>query len=64
MDDLTFINLVRAMREAQKGYFRKRDQNAMLEARRMEAEVDKAIRLHDAKYRRENPVDETPELPF
>lgn len=64
MDDLTFINLVRAMRNAQKEYFKKRDHNALLESRKLEAEVDKHIKAFDVKYSREQERDDSPELPF
>lgn len=64
MDYLTFLNLVRAMREAQRNYLRKRDQNALLESRRMEVEVDRAIKAFDQRQEREHLRTVSPELPF
>ena len=40
MDDLlTFVNMVRTMREKQKQYFKTRDQNAMIESKNAESLV-------------------------
>ena len=45
MDD--FYELVKQMRETQKLYFKTRDANVLNESRRLEKEVDKAIKEHD-----------------
>ena len=39
-----FCELVKQMREAQKRYFRTRDANDLNESKRLEREVDKAIK--------------------
>jgi len=39
-----FTRLVRAMRDAQKTYFRTRTGDALKEAKRLEAEVDRALK--------------------
>ena len=52
MDDLlTFVNMVRTMREKQKQYFKTRDQNAMIESKNAESLVDSFIRNFDEKQR-------------
>lgn len=41
---LEFASLVARMREAQKKYFRCRQQSVLLDAKKLEAEVDKFLR--------------------
>jgi hypothetical protein len=43
MTHWTLINLVTDMRRAQKEYFRTRSKEALLKAKKLEAEVDKEI---------------------
>jgi len=42
-----FRNLVASMRIAQKLYFQRRDQAVLTESKRLEHEVDKALREYD-----------------
>ena len=50
-DLLTFVNMVRTMREKQKQYFKTRDQNAMIESKNAESLVDRFIRNFDETQR-------------
>jgi hypothetical protein len=43
MTNLEFINLVRELRQAQKKYFKERTQSSFMVAKKLEADVDKAL---------------------
>jgi hypothetical protein len=43
MNNLDFINLVKELRLAQKKYFKERTQSSLVAAKKLEAEVDKAL---------------------
>ena len=62
-DLTTFVNLVRSMRNAQKDYFKQRDQNALLESKRYEGLVDKFIKRFDEKNK-PSEIEQGPMLPF
>ena len=62
-DLTTLVNLVRSMRNAQKDYFKHRDQNALLESKRYEGLVDKFIKRFDEKNK-PSEVEQGPMLPF
>jgi len=47
MKDEEFYDLVSRMRSAQKEYFRTRDANVLNESKRLEKEVDNAIKEHE-----------------
>lgn len=51
MDDelVTFVALVRTMRDSQKKYFKTRDHNAMIDSKRNEGLVDKWISEFDKR---------------
>ena len=51
-----FTRLVRAMRDAQKAYFRTRTGDALKEAKRLEAEVDRALKPAKDKRQEELPL--------
>lgn len=46
MNDNDFTNTVAAMREAQRQYFRTRMPHFLMESKKLEKEVDKAIEKH------------------
>ena len=46
---VTFVALVRSMRDSQKRYFKTRDYNAMLDSKRFEGMVDKWISEFDKR---------------
>ena len=63
-DDLTtLVNLVRSMRNAQKEYFKRRSQEALIDSRKYEGLVDTFIKRFDGKNKPDD-VDLGPELPF
>ena len=62
-DLTTLVNLVRSMRNAQKDYYKKRDQNALLESKKYESLVDKFIKRFDEKNKPDE-IELGPELPF
>ena len=67
MDDdlLTFVNLVRSMRNCQKQYFKTKGQNAFFESKRQESLVDQFIKRFDEMQQRERDSEVLgPELPF
>lgn len=47
MTDRTFVNLVARMREAQNAYFRDRSKANLIEAFRLEKQVDTALRNNE-----------------
>lgn len=49
MNDQEFIDLVYAMRQAQKDYFKTRSKQALERSKRLEAEVDQVISSRKAK---------------
>ena len=51
-----FTRLVRAMRDAQTAYFRTRTGDALKEAKRLEAEVDRALKPAKDKRQEELPL--------
>ena len=48
-DTNTFVNLVRAMRDSQKKYFKTHDYNVMMDSKHYESLVDKMIDKWDEK---------------
>ena len=60
---VTFVALVRSMRESQKSYFKTRDYNAMLDSKRFESMVDKWISEFD-KRKSCPELFQSEELPF
>ena len=52
-----FIKLVKTMRAAQKVYFRTRDRADLIDSRRLEAEVDRAIKTLQASEKSQPPWD-------
>jgi len=67
MDDdlLTFVNIVRSMRNLQKAYFKTKDYNTLQDSKRQEALVDKFIKRFDESFQRERDSEVMgPELPF
>ena len=56
MDANDFVELVRAMREAQKAYFRTRTGDALNEAKRLEAEVDRELKPAKDERQEELPL--------
>ena len=60
---MTFVNLVRNMRNYQKQYFKTRDHNSLLDSRHAESLVDKWIEDFDRRQRCPGLFQEE-ELPF
>ena len=66
MDDLlTFVNIVRSMRNLQKAYSKTHDYNTLLDCRKQESLADRFIKRFDERFQRERDGEVLgPELPF